>query len=94
MFEALEAFKLTVTDPESEFSHDADETVSIHIRNAVESAVGGHGKYYIKKASEDQKIDLTMSSVLAHQAALDAVKSGAKNKKRSTIYTGTSTKWR
>lgn len=94
MWEALEAFKMTVVDPESEFSHDGDDTVSVHIRNAVESAVGGHGKYYIKKASEDQKIDLTMSSVLAHQAALDAVKSGAKNTKKSTIYTGTSTKWR
>ena len=94
MWEALEAFKTTVVDPESEFTHDGDPTVSIHIRNAVESAVGGFGKYYIKKASEDQKIDLTMSSVLAHTATLDAVKSGAKNTKKTTLYTGTSTKWR
>ncbi|MGN6035515.1 hypothetical protein ACP6NG_09040 [Brevibacterium casei] len=94
MWEALEAFKTTVIDPESGFTHDGDPTVSIHIRNAVESAVGGFGKYYIKKASEDQKIDLTMSSVLAHTATLDAVKSGAKNTKKTTLYTGTSTKWR
>lgn len=94
MWESLEAFKTIVLDDESTFSHDGDETVSIHVRNAVERAVGGFSKYYIVKASEDQKIDLTMSSVLAHQATLDAVKSGARVTKGSMIYTGTTTRWR
>ena len=59
--------------------------------NAVERAVGAMGKYYIVKASEDQKIDLAMSSVLAHAATLDAIASGAANVPDDTIYTGSST---
>lgn len=91
MWERLESFKTSVIEPESGFSHDGDETTSIHVRNAVERAVGAMGKYYIVKASEDQKIDLAMSSVLAHAATLDAIASGAANVPDETIYTGSST---
>lgn len=94
MWERLEAFRTAVLEPDSGFSHDGDPIVSTHIRNAVERAVGGFGKYYVVKASEDQKIDLTMSSVLAHAAAEDAVKSGARKTASSLIYTGSSTVYR
>lgn len=91
MWERLEAFKTAVITPESSFTHDGDEVVSTHIRNAVERAVGAQGKYYIVKASEDQKIDMSMSSVLAHAATEDAVKTGARQAESSVIYTGSST---
>lgn len=91
MWEELKRFKNDVLNPDSELTHDGCETTAVHIRNAVERAIGHQGKYYIVKASEDQKIDLGMSSVLAHAATSDAIAAGAARKADSTIYTGTST---
>ncbi|RFA14566.1 hypothetical protein B7R21_06365 [Subtercola boreus] len=75
MHAALERMKTDVMLPESQFTHDGDETVGTHIRNAVEVARSGQ-KYLIFKASETQKIDLAMSSVLAHEAAGDVIAAG------------------
>jgi hypothetical protein len=76
MHASLERFKTDVVEPDSKFSHDGCETTGFHMRNAVERARQGQ-TYILGKASELQKIDLAMSSVLAHEAAADAVASGA-----------------
>lgn len=76
MHAALERFKTDVSLAESDFRHDGNPTVATHIRNAVEVARNPYPAYLIFKASETQKIDLAMSSVLAHEAASDARASG------------------
>lgn len=85
MHAALERFRGDVYNPESEFSHDADPDVETHIRNAIVRARGvdkltGLRRYILGKPSEHQKIDLTMSSVLAHEARMDAIAAGALDK--------------
>lgn len=72
MHAALERLKTDVLNPDSPFRHDGDELVATHIRNAVEVARPNQ-RYLIFKASDTQKIDLAMSSVLAHEAAGDAL---------------------
>ena len=91
MWEELERFKTSVTNPDTTFTHDGCKTTAIHIRNAVEKAFGAWSKYYIEKPTEHQKIDLAMSSVLAHAATLDAIADGEAVVIDSTIYTGSST---
>ena len=76
MHATLERMKTDIIEPDSKFSHDGCETTGFHMRNAVERARQGQ-TYILGKASELQKIDLAMSSVLAHEAAADAVASGA-----------------
>jgi hypothetical protein len=73
MHEALESFRSTVRNTESEFLHDGDDTTKFHIRNAVVIAKAGQ-RYVLGKPNDHQKIDQAQSSVLAHEAALDATK--------------------
>lgn len=96
MHSALEAFKTDVTNPDSGFTHDNCTFTEQHIRNAVERARGvqtdlnglRRQTYIIGKASHTQKIDLSMSSVLAHEAVSDAIAAGDLTKRPSA---GTST---
>ena len=85
MHAALERFKTDVVLESSSFTHDADEQVGIHIRNAVEVARPSQ-RYLIFKASEQQKIDLAMSSVLAHEAASDAIAAGSQEAEDNFVY--------
>ena len=78
MWPALERFRTDVYDPTSSLSHDDDPAVAEHIANAVIRSRGiepttEQKKYILGKASEHQKFDFAMSSVLAHEAACDAV---------------------
>lgn len=75
MHAALESFKASVNLPESVFRTDKCETTKIHIRNAIVRNRTGQ-RYLLGKPSEHQKIDMTMSSVLCHEAAADAVLAG------------------
>jgi hypothetical protein len=82
MWASLERFKTDITNPESVFSHDGDVQVQTHIRNAVvrSRAVNSLTKerqYILGKPEDHQKIDYAMSSVLAHDAVMDAIASGA-----------------
>jgi hypothetical protein len=84
MWNALERFKTDVIEKDTGFSHDDCPTARTHVRNAVELSRGldkatGRMRYILGKASESQKIDMAMSSVLAHEAAADAVASGARD---------------
>jgi hypothetical protein len=82
MHASLERFRTDVTNKDSEFSHDADDDVTVHIRNAIIRARGLDVEtkkrvYILGKPSEHQKIDWAMSSVLAHEAVMDAIAAGA-----------------
>lgn len=72
---ALERIKTDVNNSEGAFRHDGDKDTSLHVNNAVMRARPGD-KYIISKPSEHQKIDQAMSSVLAHEATMDAIAAG------------------
>ncbi len=82
MHASLERFRTDVYNPESGFEHDGDELVFAHIRNAVVrnralDPVTKKRKYILGKPEDHQKIDYAMSSVLAHEAVMDAIAGGA-----------------
>lgn len=82
MHESLERFRTDVYNPDSGFSHDADPDVETHMRNAIIRArnvdkLTGIRQYILGKPADHQKFDLTMSSVLAHEAVADAIADGA-----------------
>lgn len=75
MHESLVRF---VTDlATAEYSHDGCPVTRLHVGNARKLARPGE-RYILGKASHGQKIDLAMSSVLAHEARCDAVAAGAR----------------
>lgn len=81
MHDALERFRTDVYNHESDFTHDDDPDVKTHLRNAIIRArnvdkVTQIRRYIIGKPADHQKIDLAMSSVLAHEARMDAVAAG------------------
>lgn len=91
MHSALERFRTDVYNADTEFTHDGDEVVATHLRNAVIRAgtvdpVTKIRKYTIGKPEQHQKIDYAMSSVLAHEAVMDAIASGARNQADDTNY--------
>lgn len=83
MWNALERYKTDVLEKDTGFTHDDDPVTRAHVQNAVQLPRGldlatGRMRYIIGKASDSRKIDLTMSSVLAHEATTDAVSAGAR----------------
>lgn len=86
MHAALERFKTDVCNPESPFAHDGCERTQVHIRNAVVRAgqvdpVTKVRRYILAKPKPHQKIDFAMSSVLAHEAVMDAIAAGELNQR-------------
>lgn len=75
MHAALERFRTDVVNDDSDFTHDADADTELHIRNAIVRARAGE-TYIIGKPADHQKIDLAMSSTLAHEAVSDAIAGG------------------
>ncbi len=74
MHKSLEQFRSVIRNPESDFTHDGCKTTSLQIRNAV--MVAKTMKRYVlgkPRGSDHLKIDLAMSSDLAHEAAMDAI---------------------
>lgn len=85
MHAAAERLLTDVTKADSAFRHDGCPTTATHIRNARKAARSG-GRYLLAKASPTQKIDAAIPSILAHEAAGDAVKAGlARPKKKSKM---------
>lgn len=81
IYHVLERFRSDVYNPDSDFTHDDDPDAQAHMRNAIirsgaVDAVTKVRRYSIAKASEMQKIDIVMSSVLAHEARMDALAAG------------------
>ncbi|MGJ5898559.1 hypothetical protein ACSCBZ_42475 [Streptomyces niveiscabiei] len=75
MHAACEQLLTDVTKKDSAFTHDGCETTAIHVRNARKAARPAN-RYVLRKATVLQKIDLAVCSVLAHEAAQDAIAAG------------------
>ncbi|MFJ2174341.1 hypothetical protein ACIOHE_15685 [Streptomyces sp. NPDC087851] len=85
MHAACERLLTDVTKRDSGFFHDGCPMAGAHVANARKAARPG-GRYVLRKASPGQKIDVAVISVLAHEAAGDAIKAGlAKPKKKSKM---------
>lgn len=75
MHAAAERLLTDVTKGDSGFGHDGCETTAVHVGNARRAARAG-GRYVLQKASPQQKIDMAVVSILAHEAAGDAIAAG------------------
>ncbi|WP_218868810.1 hypothetical protein [Glaciibacter psychrotolerans] len=86
MHASLERFRTDVYNTDSSFTHDGDPDVETHMRNAIIRSrnvdkLTGLRQYILGKPTDHQKFDLTMSSVLAHEAVCDAIADGARDEK-------------
>lgn len=87
MHAAVERLLTDVTKADSSFTHDGCKTTADHVANARKAARPA-GRYVLVKASDAQKIDACVTSVLAHEAAGDAVAAGlVRKRKRRYVYT-------
>lgn len=87
MHAACERLVTDVTKAESPFAHDGCPTTTTHVGNARKAA-RPQSRYVLVKASAAQKIDACVTSILAHEAAGDAVAAGlARPKKKTYVYT-------
>jgi hypothetical protein len=85
MHAAAERLLTDVNKADSPFRHDGCPITAVHVRNARKAARTG-GRYVLGKASPAQKIDAAIPSILAHEAAGDAVAAGqARPKKKSKM---------
>ena len=85
MHAAAERLLTDVTKSDSTFRHDGCGITGVHMRNVRKAARSG-GRYVLAKASPTQKIDAVIPSILAHEAAGDAIAAGqAKPKKKSKM---------
>lgn len=73
---ALERFRTDLTDPSSGLTLDGDTRAAQHFANAIIRPRAAQA-YIIGKPTQAQKIDIVMSSVLAHEATQDAIAAGA-----------------
>jgi hypothetical protein len=80
MWPACERLVTDVTKAGTPFRHDGCADTRQHMENARKSprpgGEPGKPRYVLAKPSPAQKIDLTVSSILAHQAAGDAIAAG------------------
>jgi hypothetical protein len=75
MHAALERFRTDLTDPSSRLTLDGDTRAVQHFANAIVRPRASQ-TYIIGKPTQAQKIDIAMSSVLAHEAVSDAIAAG------------------
>jgi phage terminase large subunit-like protein len=87
MHAAAERLKTDISKADTSFSHDGCPITSGHMRNA-RAAARPQGRYVLAKAAQDQKIDVAVTSILAHEAAMDAVAAGMAAPKRKSYYYG------
>lgn len=86
MHAACERLKTDVTKKDTTFTHDGCPLTADHVANTRAAARPGD-RYVLAKASEAQKIDACVTSVLAHEAAGDAIAAGLAARKRNYVYT-------
>lgn len=85
MHAAAERLHTDVTKSDAAFRHDGCEITRQHVRNCRKAARTG-GRYVLAKASPTQKIDAAIPSILAHEAAGDAIAAGqARPRKKSKM---------
>ncbi|HEY7429255.1 MAG TPA: hypothetical protein VH641_00825 [Streptosporangiaceae bacterium] len=81
MHPAAERLLTDVTKADSAFTHDGCATTARHMGNARKAARPG-GRYVLAKPADAQKIDLVPCSILAHEAAGDAIAAGENKPRR------------
>lgn len=81
MHDAAQRLITDVTKADSAFRHDGCATTLQHVGNTRKAARPG-GRYVLAKASPSQKIDLAVCSILAHEAAGDALAAGLARPKK------------
>ena len=91
MHSALERQRGDVYDPDSKFRHDGDARVEVHFRNAIVRSralnpLTKERQYILGKPTDPQKFDYAMSSVLAHEAVMDAIADGALGTSENYVY--------
>jgi hypothetical protein len=87
MHAACERLLTDVTKADSTFAHDGCEDTSAHVGHARKAARTAD-RYVLRKAAPHQKIDLAVVSILAHEAAGDAIAAGQarpKAPRRTTV---------
>jgi hypothetical protein len=75
MFDAAERLRNDVLKRDSNFTHDGCEITQRHMFNA-RMAARPSDRYVLTKPEHKRKIDLAVVSVLAHEAACDAIAAG------------------
>ncbi|MCZ9352979.1 hypothetical protein NGM36_24950 [Streptomyces mutabilis] len=85
MHAAAERLKTDVTKKDTAFTHDGCEITAEHVEN-TRAAARPNDRYVLAKASAAQKIDACVTSVLAHEAAGDAIAAGLNARKRNYYY--------
>ncbi|MFB7739580.1 hypothetical protein ACFC08_35575 [Streptomyces sp. NPDC056112] len=75
MHAAAERLRTDVAKKDSTFRHDGCQITAAHVRNARKSARPAN-RYVLAKPAVHQKIDVTVTSILAHEAAGDAIAAG------------------
>lgn len=75
MHAAAERLVMDVAKQGSTFTHDGCETTGQHVANARKSP-RLHGRYVLSKPGDGRKIDMSIPSVLAHEAAGDVTAAG------------------
>ena len=86
MHAACERLKTDVVKKDSNLTHDGCEITEEHVGNA-RAAARPMNRYVLAKASDGQKIDACVTSILAHEAAGDVIAAGLAVKKKSYVYT-------
>jgi hypothetical protein len=80
-----------VVKSDTNFTHDGDEVIAVHMRNARKLARAAQ-RYVLGKPSQTQKIDGAISSILCNEAAGDVTAAGAWPKPvDDLIYTASTT---
>lgn len=85
MFAACERLKVDMSKADSEFTHDGCEITGAHVKNA-RAAARPQERYVLRKASDSQKIDACVTSVLVHEAAMDVRAAGLATKRKNYFY--------
>lgn len=91
MHAAAERLRTDVLKKDTTLTHDGCELTADHIANTRISPRPGN-RYVLRKASDTQKIDLTVVSVLAHEAAGDVIAAGLAERRDVYVYTPTVTR--
>ncbi|MFD3498793.1 hypothetical protein [Streptomyces sp. NPDC058678] len=85
MHAACERLKTDVAKKDTTFTHDGCSITTEHVEN-TRAAARPQKRYVLTKASEAQKIDACVTSVLAHEAAGDAIAAGLAAPKKNYYY--------
>ncbi|MFC4494076.1 hypothetical protein ACFPA8_08010 [Streptomyces ovatisporus] len=85
MHAACERLKTDIAKAATTFSHDGCSITTEHVKNA-RAAARPQERYVLRKASQSQKIDMCVTSILAHEAAGDIIAAGKASAKKNYYY--------